>query len=53
MAVALNSSQIADLARPLVAMAQTIAAYYEDPTHEETFQKWYRERYGRDVPEGV
>lgn len=53
MAVAMNSVQITDLARPLVAMAQTIVDYYKDPAHEDAFRKWYRERYGHDVPEGV
>lgn len=53
MGVTLNPSQIDDLARALVAMAQTIADYYKDPAHEEAFQKWYRERYGHDAPEGV
>ena len=49
----LSSAQIADLARPLCGMVDTIVEFYKDPVHEEAFQKWYLERYGHKAPEGV
>ena len=53
MSNSLNSSQVADLARPLASMADTILEYYKDPAHEKAFQEWYQKRYGRKAPEGV
>lgn len=49
----LSSSQVADLARPLLSMVDAILEYYKDPAHEKAFQDWYQERYGHKAPEGV
>mgnify|MGYP006372221199 CR=1 FL=1 len=39
LSVNLTDSQITDLARPLMGILQK---FYEDPKHEEDFQKWLR-----------
>ena len=49
----LNSFQVADLARPLLGMVDTILKYYKDPAHEKAFREWYQKRYGHEAPEGV
>lgn len=49
----LSSSQVADLARPLLGMVDAILEYYKDPAHEKAFREWYQEQYGREAPEGV
>lgn len=41
----LSSSQVADLARPLLGMVDTILEYYKDPAHEKSFQEWYQKWY--------
>jgi len=41
----LSSSQVYDLARPIVGMVEKIVAYYQDPEHERAFQEWYQERW--------
>ena len=49
----LSPSQVEDLARALVYMADKILDYYKDPAHEAAFQQWYLETYGHPAPEGV
>ena len=49
----LSSSQVADLARPLLGMVDTILEYYKDPAHAKAFQEWYWKKYGQKAPEGV
>lgn len=51
--VTMTISQVTDLARPFIAMAEAIVAYYQDPEHEQAFQAWYLERYGKTAPKGV
>jgi hypothetical protein len=34
-------------------MEEQIVAYYQDPEHEQAFQAWYLERYGKTAPKGV
>lgn len=49
----LSSSQVYDLARPIVGMMEKIMAYYQDPENERVFQEWYLRKYGRPAPDGV
>jgi hypothetical protein len=49
----LSSSQVYDLARPIVGMMEKIMAYYQDPENERAFQEWYQRKYGRPAPDGV
>ena len=49
----LSSSLVADLARPILSMVDTILDYYKDAAHEKAFQEWYRKKYGHKAPEGV
>ena len=46
----LSSSQVADLARPLLGMVDTILEYYKDPAHEKAFQEWYTTSIPRNLP---
>ncbi len=49
----ISPAQIKSLARPIVAMAEKILSYYNDPQHEQAFQDWYLKKYGHRPPEGV
>ena len=49
----MNETLLEALAKPFSEMASAIIAYYQEPSHEAAFQKWYLERYGVEAPEGV
>lgn len=49
----LDQSQVADLARPILNMVDTILDYYKDAAHEKAFHEWYQQKYGQKAPEGV
>lgn len=49
----LSSSQVYDLARPIVGMMEKIMAYYQDPENERAFQEWYLAKFGHPAPDGV
>lgn len=47
-----TDTQVSDLARPIVAIAKSIADYYSDPAHEKAYQEWFKQKFGKDVPKG-
>ena len=51
--IKLSSSQIKNLAKPLVGMAQTIADFYKDPQNEKAYREWYIKKYGCEPKDEV
>ncbi len=51
--VELSPSQIANLAKPLVGMVQTIADFYKNPQNEQAYREWYIKKYGHEPKDEV
>lgn len=42
----LDKAQVNELAKPFVAMANTLAEFYNDPENKRKYQEWYFKKYG-------
>lgn len=51
--IELSSSQITNLAKPIVGMVQTIADFYKDPQNEKAYREWYIRKYGHEPKDEV
>jgi len=53
MPVELSQSQISNLAKPIVGMAQAIQDFYKDPQNEKAYREWYLKKYGHEPTDEV
>lgn len=51
--VELSQSQITNLAKPIVGMAQVIQDFYKDPRNEKRYREWYLHKYGHEPTDEV
>lgn len=51
--VELSQSQMTNLAKPIVGMAQVIQDFYKDPRNEKRYREWYLHKYGHEPKDEV
>ena len=47
----LEERQLTELAKPFVAMVDSIREFYNDPVNKEKYREWYLKKYGLEPRE--